>query len=579
MNILAIQIGIGASVCLLKDGKIVLAVEEERLCREKGFMGFPARALDHLKTHHAPELRGLALWGIPGRDDVLHSKAEFLARYDARLEPSRKPSLAQSCKGLACRALPDEVKALLKPAPKKPGVAALAMQALEGFGLSEKTLRRPGHHLCHAAAAYYGLGRDHERPYLVLTLDGGGDGLCATVSIGRQGRLEPVAATPTGNSIGNLYSNITHLLGFTPHEHEYKLMGMAPYVPERHTTRVRDILAGYLALDPANPLCFKRLIPESTTACNKRLARDLRRQRFDNVAGGLQRFQEELVTEWVKACMAATGITDLLCSGGSFMNVKLNQRLSRLPEVRSINVFPSCGDETNSLGCAFLLHNEATRGGFPEFSAFTLGPSPAYDLDEAMARHTGACRFEKLEDPHQTAAELIAAGKILARCAGPMEFGARALGNRSILCDPRSLEMVERVNFLIKQRDFWMPFAPAVLREDAHAYLEVPRTLPPEISPYMMFTFDTTERREEMIACLQRADRTARAQVVNREINPGFHELLTRYKALTGRGAVMNTSYNIHGHPIAMGSLDALDILVNSNLDHVLIEDVLVSKR
>jgi len=261
------------------------------------------------------------------------------------------------------------------------------------------------------------------------------------------------------------------------------------------------------------------------------------------------------------------------------MNVKLNQRLSRLPEVRSINVFPSCGDETNALGCAFLLHNEATGGGFPEFAAFTLGPAPSYDLAEAMERHTGACRFEKLQDPHQTAAELIASGKILARCAGPMEFGARALGNRSILCDPRSLEMVERVNFLIKQRDFWMPFAPAVLREDAHAYLDVPRTLPPEISPYMMFTFDTTERRQEMIACLQRADRTARAQVVNREINPGFHELLTRYKALTGRGAVMNTSYNIHGHPIAMGSLDALEILVNSNLDHVLIEDVLVSKR
>ncbi|GFK94164.1 Decarbamoylnovobiocin carbamoyltransferase [Fundidesulfovibrio magnetotacticus] len=579
MNILAIQIGIGASVCLLKDGKIVLAVEEERLCRQKGFMGFPAQALAYLKTRHPRELDSLALWGIPGRDDVLHSKAEFQTRYDARLEPARKPSLAQSCKGLACRALPDEVKALIKPSLKKPSVASMVREALEGFELPEKSLRRPGHHLCHAAAAYYGLGRDHERPYLVLTLDGGGDGLCATVSIGRRGRLETVAATPTGHSVGNLYSNITHLLGFTPHEHEYKLMGMAPYVPERHTARVRDILAGYVGLDPANPMLFKRLIPESTTICNKRLARDLRRQRFDNVAGGLQRFTEELVTDWVKACMERTGIRDLLCSGGVFMNVKLNQRLSRLPEVRSIDVFPSCGDETNALGCAFLLHNEASGGGFPEFRAFTLGPAPSFDLEEAKARHAGDCTFEKLEDPHQTAAELIASGRILARVAGPMEFGARALGNRSILCDPSRLEMVERVNFLIKQRDFWMPFAPAILREDAERYLVTPPTLPPELSPYMMFTFDTTEAREEMIACLQRADRTARAQVVNREYNPGFHELLTRYKALTGRGAVMNTSYNIHGHPIAMGSMDALEILVNSSLDHVLIEDVLVGKR
>jgi carbamoyltransferase len=567
----------------MRDGEIILAMEEERLCRQKGFMGFPSQALDYLKDRHSRELGGLTFIGMAGHVASLTSKAQFLERYDSRLaapECAAGPSAALAyCLDLARKNVPDSVKYRLKPALRPVDVEGMVRSSLDGFVAPDTPIRRVGHHLCHAAAAYHGLGRDSEGRYLILTLDGGGDKVCASVSIGRRGGLDAIAETPSGHSVGNLYSCITHLLGFTPHEHEYKLMGMAPYVPERHTTQVRDILAGYLGLDPDNPMRFKRLIPESTTMSGPRLARDLRRLRFDNIAGGLQRFTEELVTSWVIACIEKTGIPDLLLSGGVFMNVKLNQRLSRLPMVRSVNVFPSCGDESNSIGCAFALHAQASDGRAPSFSSYTLGPGPGFDLEQAKETYGGRCRFEKLDDPARTAAEIIAGGHILARCSGPMEFGARALGNRSILCDPMVPDMVERVNFLIKQRDFWMPFAPAVLLEDARAYLEVPPTLPPEISPYMMFTFDTTERRSEMIACLQRADKTARAQVVSRDINPGFHELISRFKAVTGRGVVMNTSFNIHGHPIVLGSMDAVGILAETNLDFVLIEDTLVTKK
>ena len=162
-----------------------------------------------------------------------------------------------------------------------------------------------------------------------------------------------------------------------------------------------------------------------------------------------------------------------------------------------------------------------------------------------------------------------------------MEFGARALGNRSIMADPSDHDIVERINFLIKQRDFWMPFAPAIRAEDAHKYLVVPKSLDPvRISPYMMFSFETKpEMRSHMVATLHRADKTARCEVVHKDLNADFHQIITNFNNLTGRGVVMNTSFNIHGEPIALNSKDAISTLLRSAIDELYIGNVLVTKK
>lgn len=159
--------------------------------------------------------------------------------------------------------------------------------------------------------------------------------------------------------------------------------------------------------------------------------------------------------------------------------------------------------------------------------------------------------------------------------AEPWKFRARALGNRSITADPSETRIIPRINKMIKQRDFWMPFAPAVLLEDAREFLQAPDTLPARISPFMMHTFDTSARREEFVAGVHAYDDTARAQVVSAQSNAGFHEMIGHFKQLKNKGVVLNTSFNLHGWPIVMGSCDALEVMVNSDLTHLILEDFL----
>jgi carbamoyltransferase len=212
--------------------------------------------------------------------------------------------------------------------------------------------------------------------------------------------------------------------------------------------------------------------------------------------------------------------------------------------------------------------------------SYALGPEAGDDLDEARSRYGDRIEVQKLEDPATACAELLAAGEIVARCAGRMEFGARALGNRSILADPSSPKVVPIINRMIKHRDFWMPFAPAILEERAPDYLVLRPTLAgDDPSPFMMHTFETTDRREEIVAGIHPEDATARAQIVSREAAPDFHGVITAFEKITGRGAVLNTSFNLHGYPIVLGACDAVDVLLRTSLAKLIVDDVLIAKR
>ncbi|MBI4001538.1 MAG: hypothetical protein HY348_07125 [Nitrospira defluvii] len=442
-------------------------------------------------------------------------------------------------------------------------------------------IHRYHHHSNHAASAYYGLRKNGEDPHLVFTLDGGGDDACAQVYLAQGGTLQLIASTPSGHSLGNMYACTTYLMGMRPHEHEYKLMGLAPYCKAGQADAVKERFSTYLNLHPRNPLCFKRTVPERTSMILPRLLADFRCVRFDALAAGLQDFTEELLLRWISGAIKQTGVKNIVAAGGVFMNVKANKRIAELPSVEFFEVFPSCGDETLPFGAAWQCHVQ--NGGASSdirFDGMCLGPEAIDDIAEAKARYAERVQIEPVEDPEAKTAELLADGHVIARCTGPMEFGARGLGNRSILADPSHPLVVGTINRLIKRRDFWMPFAPAILEEKADDYVHIPESLRHgRSSSFMMHAFETTARRHEFIAGVHPADGTARAQIVRQQDNPRFHSLITHFGRLTGRWVILNTSFNLHGSPMVLGLCDAIEVLLASDLQYLIADHYLVTKR
>jgi carbamoyltransferase len=286
-----------------------------------------------------------------------------------------------------------------------------------------------------------------------------------------------------------------------------------------------------------------------------------------------------MLTHWVASAVRETGIRRIACSGGVFMNVKANLAILELPEVEDMYVFPSCGDESNSIGAACW---EAARQGqaIEPLGALYYGDpitdSEAEEAIEQASRRAGL-RGDWIPDIEARVAREVAGGKIVARAKGAAEFGARALGNRSILARADTTSAVRTINEVIKNRDFWMPFAPAVMSERAGRYYEKPK---PADSPYMMFAFHTRPQSREALAATQHPyDFTTRPQEVRAEHNPDFHRLLEVYETITGEAAVLNTSFNLHGEPIVYRARDAVDVFVRSGLEYMALANWWVEKR
>jgi carbamoyltransferase len=451
------------------------------------------------------------------------------------------------------------------------------------LGFEEKKIVFVNHHLCHAASAYFGSPWRRDK-VLVLTLDGGGDRICSTVYIGKGYSLKLIAQTPDDASLGNIYSRVTFMMGFVPWEHEYKIMGLAPYAEESKGRRVYEKFKHYLDLDDKNPLKFKRKIPEPTALIYRRLMKDLALERFDWIARGLQTFTEELILKWVRFAIQKTGIRKLALAGGVFMNVKVNKRIMELPEVEKLFVFPSCGDESNSIGAAFWVYVQKCKEHGNEPNIPPLGPiyfGPPIDresveLELENYRKKFKFSYTYYENIEKVVGELLAEGEIVARAKGRMEFGARALGNRSILADPSDLNNVRKINMMIKKRDFWMPFAPTILKEREKDYIINPKNIP---SPYMILSFDTTEKREEFIGAVHQADYTARPQVLEKSWNEEYYEILKTFEKHTGIGVILNTSFNLHGYPIVYGAKEALWVMENSGLKYLALDNYLIEKE
>lgn len=561
--ILGVHDGHNAAAALLIDGKVAAAVQEERLTRNKNQGGIPCRSIEDslgIAQRNLSDVDNFALDGLYMTHDRWDQET-LLAEYE-------------SSGGLSARA-----KQALKASPiddfYRSRKAKERAASLAGIGLPEAKQAPVEHHTAHAAAAYYGSG--WEGPVLVVTCDGTGDRLSATVSIGDKGRLQRIASVGENESLGRLYAMVTYALGMTPLEHEYKVMGLAPYAAD--TARIRtvaDSFAGLFEFDRRNGLTWHRRagVPPMYGGYQW-ILKLLYRRRFDHIAGGLQLFMEQMLKRWISHCIAETGLKRVACGGGVFMNIKANKEILELPEVDELFVYPSCGDETNAIGAAYWLQAQSSlRNGEP----VTIEPLQdiywGHSFDDAAAEAAirrahgqNAFQFKHVNDIERTAAEAIADGAVVARCKGRMEFGARALGNRSILARADDAGAIRVINEMIKNRDFWMPFAPIVLEDRTTDYYVKPKAMP---APYMIIGFDTVPGARHKLAAVQHPyDHSVRPQEIAEPWNPDLHRLLKYYEEITGEGVLLNTSFNLHGSPIVYEPSEALDVFVRSGLDYL----------
>jgi carbamoyltransferase len=569
-----------ATAAILRDGVIVGCASEERFTRLKNDAGYPRLAIDALlrQCRLTPaDIDGVALAGTQAyarewMNRVLHDAAYAREYYGVRLEaPAR--GLRKKVRKLGARVgIADSARGKLELAPAE----RLAF-VTEHLGIARDRIVTYDHHACHAAAAYFGS-HFAGAPALVLTNDNSGDGLCATASTAQGNALERREATPSAaGSLGSFYSFVTLLLGMKFGEHEYKVMGLAPYAPAHLAERAEAALRELFDLEATVPARFAwkrrgsryRLLLEATLG-----------QRFDAIAAAAQRIVEDGLLRWARLMRERHGGDRLALGGGVFMNVKANGLIAEEDWLRDLFVFPSCGDESNAVGAAYLAY--AARGGTaprPLGPAY-LGPAIEAAEVEAVIRTRDLStryRVSEHENIADRIADLLVSDGVVARCAGRMEFGARALGNRSILANPSDHRVVTLINKMIKNRDFWMPFAPSILREREADYVVNPKGF---ASPYMMLAFPTNpKRRDEILAAVHPQDGSARAHLVDQAWNPEYHQVIREFERRTGTGAVLNTSFNLHGEPLVGSPDDAVDTFERSGLPHLALDRWLISKK
>jgi carbamoyltransferase len=590
-----------STVTLVEDGKILYAAAEERFTRVKLQSGFPLLALQDaleatgtkaceidevvypflswdeetaLFTRNIREERDLLDQARSFQTDPLI--AEALTRVPKRegvipglREPNERMEKG-ALKSFAYRVLASDSvisRNVAKRASERWRKDASAYhrqwhQELE-TGLQDVSLdgklQRVEHHASHAANAYYTSGFDDA---LIVTLDGYGSGLAGSVSVGRAGTITRIHDLQYPHSLGTFYESVTAGLGFKPSRHEGKIVGLAAY---GDPAVLRDVLLsrfqvcnGDYRIVESNNAYFARLLASQFPKID--------------VAAAYQHVLEVIACGYVGHYLRKTGLSRLVLSGGVVANVKLNQRLRALPEVEQIFVHPNMGDGGCGTGAALLRFAGNERLSEPLTDVYF---GPGYDdaaMTDAITR--AQLPFERITPIETKIAELIAAGRVVARFNGKMEYGPRALGNRSILYHAREPEVNQWLNQRLGRTEF-MPFAPATLFEHRHAcYQNIDGA--EYAATFMTVTFDCTESMRRTSPAAVHVDGTARPQLVSATSNPSFHRILTEYHRLSGIPSVINTSFNMHEEPIVCSPDDAVRAFLQGNLDYLAMGDFLV---
>jgi carbamoyltransferase len=545
-----------SSACLVRDGELLFAVAEERISRMKHDVRFPALSiqscLDFAKIRPDQVDEVCVGWQTPGatyRQDLkLYLTGQWPISYLNVLNSTRHFASMWHQNG---------------------GANPFTRQ----FGPTKARFRFVDHHLAHAISAYSYSGFDDAA---IVVMDGRGAWEATSIWQGHKGRIYPVLTIDWPDSLGLFYAVFTGFLGFTPNADEWKVMGLAPYgkpgvdlsmfldphaAPYKvHTARLvgngSDPYTGWPAA-----LGSPR-VPESDIG-------DLHK----DIAYAVQDLCETAMMNVVRLALEKTRSRNLCLAGGVALNSKANGKIAASGSVDNIFVQPAAADDGVALGAALApFLDGGQRLPLKAMRHAYLGPS----FDDAAieaALNTYKIRYTRLSDPAATAAEFLSQGKILGWYQGRMEFGPRALGNRSILADPRDPQMNIKVNNAVKFREWWRPFAPSFKKEAAPEYLESAYD-----SPFMILTAQVRPEKRSVIPSVAHVDGSARPQTVEKEINPLYYRLIDEFGKRTGVPVIMNTSFNLRGEAIVHTPTDAIRTFFSSGMDALVLGSFLVEK-
>jgi carbamoyltransferase len=590
-----------SAAALIRDGEIVAAAQEERFTRTKHDPSFPANAVRFCLDHE-----GISLADV---ETVVFYDKPFL-KFERLLETY----YAFAPRGLTSflTAMPVWIKEklFLKRQLRD------ALTAIDGTAGKGVRLLFTEHHLSHAASAFYPSPFDDAA---ILTIDGVGEWATASISHGRGNEITIIKELRFPDSLGLLYSAFTSYLGFKVNSGEYKLMGLAPYGNplSPRTKRFADLITTRLAeirddgslrlnLDYFEYPVGSRMTDDARWqelfGFPGRGAEEELQQEHCDLALAIQQVTEETVLRMAKEAKRLTGASHLCLAGGVALNCVANGRIQRSGIFDRIWIQPAAGDAGGALGAALAAYylNGGRRslndGEYDRMKGSYLGPEYSDpDILKTIRKYRAIYRkYDSLAELCDLTAGYLAEGNVVGWFQGRMEWGPRALGNRSIIADARNPEMQRKLNLKIKQREGFRPFAPSVLAESSREFFDIHTP-----SPYMLLVADVVpERRNGLpegyhdlpvreklyhlrsdIPSVTHIDFSARLQTVHRETNPRYWQLIDRFRQKTGYGVIVNTSFNVRGEPIVMTPDDAYRCFMRTEMDYLVINDYVFDKK
>ena len=581
-----------SAACLLKDGEIISAAQEERFTRKKHDPSYPHHAIEFVLKYGNLKLSEV--------DQIVFFEKPFL-KFERLLETY----VAFAPRGFIsfAKAMPLWVKEKLF----QKNFLFNKLKVHDKDYKSDQNIFFSDHHLSHAASAFF---PSPFKEAVVLTADGVGEWATTTVAVGKENNLEIKKEIHFPHSLGLLYSAFTYYTGFKVNSGEYKLMGLAPYGKPVYEDKIKKIIDikedGTFRLDQK----YFNYATGLTMTNNKfddlfgQKPRDPQNEKITqfhmDIAASIQKITEEIMIKLAKSIRKDYGIKNLCLAGGVALNCVANGKILKEKIFDNIWIQPAAGDAGGSLGAALALWyieqgNKRDINLNDDMKGSYLGPEFTEEEIEKELKSIGA-NYEKLnyEDLISKTSEFLSNEKAIGWFQGRMEFGPRALGGRSILGDPRSDKMQKNLNLKVKYRESFRPFAPSVLREDLKEWFDINVD-----SPYMLLVGSiNSEKKIEMtkeqkklfgieklylrrsdIPAVTHVDYSARVQTVNEKNNKRYHDLISKFKEMTGCPVIVNTSFNVRGEPIVNTPTDAFNCFMGTELDFLVIGNCILDKK
>ncbi len=586
MTILGISMSHDGTLTIFENGKHIFSIAEERLNRVKAYIGFPFKALEYVIKNNILKAENIDLVVIGTHSEFPASQKEVFAF--ALTEDKKYYDIQNNAKPKDFYLNDANWQSVSTDEQCKQYVDS-KLKGLLGKYKITAPIEYVNHHLSHAAAAYFGSGYNEA---LAITVDAYGDGLCSSVYSCKGNKMEKLHDEPYYNSIGTLYSEVTKACGFKMSRHEGKITGLAAYGDPEKSEDYFDKCTGVENGNFIIKLAKNDAISKATRVAGNfitgvkesrsgRIIRDIRKKLNDaDLAAGVQLMLEKRLVEYISYWQKKTGLRNVVVCGGVFANVKANQRVSEIKEIDNLFIYPDMSDGGNAYGAAAYTYF-STKNNTREFNPLKnvyFGPSYSSTYIEDYLKQFPKIQYKKSSEVEKETAALIHGNKIVGWFQGGMEYGPRALGNRSIVASPTDATINKWLNDRLKRTEF-MPFAPSCLYEYADELFNIPKESFKYAAMFMTITFDMKEHWVKKAPAVAHIDKTARPQLVTETSNPKYYKLLKEYHKISGLPLFINTSFNVHEEPIVCSPEDGVKPLLSGVIDYLVIDDFICSLK